>query len=65
MPIRKIRQYCNKRKRIIKVIPAGSDAVAVSASGGQPRDIDVQRVRTMIREQKLSDKEAEFYKQVE
>jgi MFS family permease len=51
--------------RFLNVIPAGTEAVAVSASGGQPRDVDVQRVRTMIREKKLSDKEAEFYKQIE
>ena len=51
--------------RFLKVVPAGSEAVAVSASGGQPRDVDMQRVRTMIREKRLSDKEAEFYKQVE
>jgi predicted membrane-bound spermidine synthase len=51
--------------RFLKVIPAGAETVAVSASGGQPRDVDLERVRTMIRENKLSDKEAEFYKQVE
>jgi len=51
--------------RFLTVVPAGSDTVAISASGGQPRDVDVQRVRTMIREKKLSEKEAEFYKQVE
>jgi predicted membrane-bound spermidine synthase len=51
--------------RFLKVVPAGSDSVAVSASGGQSRDVDVQRVRTMIREKKLSDKEADFYKQIE
>jgi len=51
--------------RFMEVVPAGPDAGAVSASGGQPRDVDVQRVRTMIREKKLSDKEAEFYKQIE
>ena len=38
---------------------------AVSVPGGQPRDVDVQQVRTMIREKKLSDKEADFYKQIE
>jgi NosR/NirI family nitrous oxide reductase transcriptional regulator len=51
--------------RFLEVIPAGPEMGAVSASGGQPRDIDVQRVRTMIREKRLSDKEAEFYKQIE
>jgi len=51
--------------RLLEVIPAGSEAGAISASGGQPRDVDVQRVRTLIRERKLSDKEAEFYKTID
>jgi len=51
--------------RFLKVVPAGPDAGAVSASGGQTRDVNVQRVRTMIREKKLSDKEADFYKQAD
>ena len=51
--------------RFLKVVPAGPETAAVSASGGQPRDVDAQRVRTMMREKKLSDKEAEFYKKVE
>ncbi|MBN2594092.1 MAG: 4Fe-4S binding protein [Sedimentisphaerales bacterium] len=51
--------------RFLKVIPSGSEAAAVSASGGQPRDVDIQRVRTMIQQNRLSDKEAEFYKKVD
>jgi hypothetical protein len=51
--------------RFLEVVPAGDDTISVSASGGQPRDVDMQRVRTLIREKKLSDKEAEFYKKVE
>jgi spermidine synthase len=51
--------------RFLKVIPAGAETVAVSTSGGQPRDVDIQRVRTMIQQKRLSDKEAEFYKKVE
>jgi predicted membrane-bound spermidine synthase/Na+-translocating ferredoxin:NAD+ oxidoreductase RnfG subunit len=51
--------------RFMEVIPAGSEAAAVSASGGQPRDVDLQRVRTMIQQKRLSDKEAEFYKKVD
>jgi predicted membrane-bound spermidine synthase/Na+-translocating ferredoxin:NAD+ oxidoreductase RnfG subunit len=51
--------------RFLKVIPAGSEEVSVSASGGQPRDVDMQRVDTMIQQKRLSDKEAEFYKKVE
>ena len=51
--------------RFLKVVPAVPGTAAVSASGGQPRDVDTQRVRTLIREKKLSDKEAEFYKKVD
>jgi predicted membrane-bound spermidine synthase len=51
--------------RFLKVVPAGSETTAVSASGGQPRDVDLQHVQTMIRQKRLSDKEAEFYKKVD
>jgi hypothetical protein len=40
--------------------PTGS----VSASG-EPRDVDLQRIRTLIEQKKLSDQEAEFYEKVE
>ena len=52
--------------RFSQVIPAGlaQPAVFVS-SGGQPRDVDLQRIRTMIRQKRLSDQEAEFYEKVE
>jgi hypothetical protein len=52
--------------RFLQVIPAGISQPVVSASGtGQPRDVDLQRIRTMIQQGKLSDKEAEFYKKTE
>jgi len=51
--------------RFLQVIPAGLEYPAALASGGQPRDVDLQRIRTMIEEKKLSDQEAEFYKKVE
>ena len=52
--------------RFLQVIPAGLSQPTVStASGGQPRDIDLQRVRTLIEQKRLSDREAEFYKKVE
>jgi len=50
-------------KRFLQVIPAGLSQPVVSASAaGQPRDVDLQRIRTMIRQRRLSDQEAEFYK---
>jgi len=35
------------------------------AAGGQPRDVDLQRIRTMIEQNRLSGREAEFYKKVD
>ncbi len=53
-------------RRFLEVIPAGFEQPAVSAaSGGEPRDVDMQRIRTMIQQGRLSDQEAEFYKKVE
>jgi predicted membrane-bound spermidine synthase len=53
-------------KRFWQVVPAGISQPVVSVSGaGRPRDVDLQRVRTMIQQGKLSDKEAEFYKKAE
>jgi predicted membrane-bound spermidine synthase/Na+-translocating ferredoxin:NAD+ oxidoreductase RnfG subunit len=52
--------------RFLEVIPAGFEQPVVSAaSGGEPRDVDMQRIRTMIQQGRLSDQEAEFYKKVE
>jgi hypothetical protein len=52
--------------KLIHVIPDNLSRPAVSvSSGGQPREVDLQRVRTMIEQKKLSDREAEFYKKVE
>ena len=51
--------------RFLEVIPTGSDTEVASVTGGQVRDVDLQRVREMIRQKKLSDKEAEFYKRLE
>ena len=35
------------------------------SAGGEPRDVDLQRIRTLIEQKKLSDQEAEFYEKVE
>jgi len=52
--------------RFMQVLPAGlQHPTASAASGGEPRDVDLEQIRTMIRQGKLSDKEAEFYKKVE
>ncbi|MHC4154038.1 MAG: 4Fe-4S binding protein [Planctomycetota bacterium] len=52
--------------KFLEAIPSGRDySASFVASGGQPRDVDLQRVQTMIRQNKLSDREAEFYEKVE
>jgi len=39
--------------------------VVSASSGGQPRDVDLQRINTMIQRKQLSDKEADFYKKTD
>jgi hypothetical protein len=53
-------------RRFLQVIPSGFEraVVYISSGTGQPRDVDMQRIRTMIRQKKLSDKEAQFYKKL-
>jgi hypothetical protein len=52
-------------RRFLQIIPADFGQSAVSlASGGQPRDVDLSRIRTMIRQKKLSNRKAEFYKEL-
>ncbi|UCC99661.1 MAG: 4Fe-4S binding protein, partial [Phycisphaerales bacterium] len=52
--------------RLVEVLPASEDYHASSiASGGQPRDVDLQRVEDLIRQKKLSDREAEFYRRLD
>ena len=52
--------------RLITVLPAYEDYAASSiASGGRPRDVDLQRIEDLIRQNRLSDREAEFYKKLD
>jgi hypothetical protein len=51
--------------RFVQVMPARLEQpAAFLASGGQPRDVDLQRIRTMIQRGLLSDRQAEFYREV-
>jgi len=53
-------------RRFLQVVPMGRDySAALTPSGGQARDIDIQRIRTLIEQKRLSDQEAEFYNKVE
>jgi Na+-translocating ferredoxin:NAD+ oxidoreductase RnfG subunit len=52
--------------RFLQVIGAGiGQSAGTQSAGGEPRDVDLQRIRTMIEQNRLSDREAEFYKKVE
>jgi hypothetical protein len=47
-------------------MPTEFDKTTSSISaGGQPRDVDLQRIQKMIQQKRLSDKEAQFYKKAE
>jgi hypothetical protein len=46
----------------IRELPVSSTAVAASPSAGQPRNVDTQKIKNLIRENKLSEHEADFYK---
>jgi spermidine synthase len=46
-------------------LPPGTDTKTQTISSGRPRDVDIQRVHTMIEEKKLSDHEAKYYKKSE
>lgn len=51
--------------RFLQVASTGFDqSAALVSSGGQSRDVDLQRIQKMIRQKRLSDREAEFYKKV-
>jgi hypothetical protein len=54
-------------KRFWQVIPRPVEYTTtfVSSGGGQPRDVDLQRIRMLIEQNRLSDREAEFYKKVD
>ncbi len=52
----------------LRTIPSGAAATQPVASvsvGGQPRDLDLQKIQTMIQQKKLSDREADFYKKID
>jgi hypothetical protein len=52
--------------RFLEVMPTEFDKTTSSISaGGQPRDVDLQRIQKMIEQKRLSDKEAQFYKKAE
>ncbi|UCE99547.1 MAG: 4Fe-4S binding protein [Planctomycetota bacterium] len=52
--------------RFFHVVPTGFVQPVISASAaGQPRDVNLQRIRTMIQQKRLSEQEAEFYKKVD
>jgi hypothetical protein len=48
--------------KFFDAIPSPAEhSAAFTSSAGQPRDADIQRIRTMIEEKRLSDREAGFY----
>jgi len=52
-------------RSFIRELPAPSTASAAVSSAGRTRGVDLQQIRTLIRENKLSDHEADYYKKVD
>jgi hypothetical protein len=48
-----------------QVMPTLLEEPVPTATAGQPRDVDVRQIRTLIEQHQLSDRKAEYYKQVE
>ena len=40
------------------------EPVPMTATAGQPRNVDVQQIRTLIDQRQLSDKEAKYYRPI-
>jgi spermidine synthase/Na+-translocating ferredoxin:NAD+ oxidoreductase RnfG subunit len=47
--------------KFLNTFPSPTVSATSISSAGQPRNVDLQRIRTMIEEKKLSDHEANFY----
>ncbi len=47
---------------LVSELPAPSYASASMSSAGQPRNVDLQKIQSLIRQNQLSDREADFYK---
>jgi hypothetical protein len=41
------------------------EPASATAAAGQPRDVDVRRIRMLLEQHQLSDRKAEYYKQLE
>jgi predicted membrane-bound spermidine synthase len=52
-------------KGLVSELSVPSTASAAVSSAGQPRNVDLQQIKKMIRENKLSDHEADFYKKAD
>jgi hypothetical protein len=52
-------------RSFVRELPTSTNVIAAAVSGGQPRNVDSQKIRTMIQENKLSDHEAEYYKKAD
>ncbi len=52
--------------RFLQVTPTSfGQSAKMQPTGGEPRDVDLQHIRKMIEQNRLSDREAEFYKKIE
>jgi hypothetical protein len=50
--------------KAVRVLPGTSDAAAPLGAAGEARDVDMERLRHLLRLDGLSDHEAEYYKKL-
>ena len=48
-----------------RIMPSLLEEPVATATAGQPRDVDVQRIRTLIEQHQLSDRKAEYYQRLD
>jgi hypothetical protein len=53
-------------RSFLQAVPLrAGQAISAAGSAGQPRDVDSARIEKMIKEKKLSDREADYYKKAD
>jgi len=52
-------------RTLTRVVSRSGAGITAGASAGQVRDVDAERIEKMIRDKRLSDREADFYKKLE
>ncbi len=56
--------FIEAERQFRRVMPALLQEPVPAATAGQPRDVDVRRIQTLIEQRQLSDRKAEYFKRI-